>query len=890
MKIVSVRHIDGPNVYLYKPILVARVHLEELTERESFHYAGFADALLTCLPGLRDHHCAKGAPGGFVERLYGGTYFGHIAEHVAIELATILGLDVHYGKTVYADGPGHYDIVMECKFFECQRRLLERAIGLVHQLLEGQRPLLDLIFDEAKKILARTGLGPSTQAIYDAAIRRGIPVERIGNGSMLQLGYGVNKKRVAATITDNTSCVGVDIACNKDVTKQFLERGGIPVPQGGIAHSEDESVALWTDYSVPVVLKPLDGNQGKGVSLNLHTEAEIRKAFAIASAHSSAVVVETYIPGENVRLLVVDGACVAVSKRVAAHVVGDGRRTIAELIQKINENPIRGTGHEKPLTQIIVDEVVEETLKRNDFTLNSVPQMQEIVFVRESANLSTGGEAEDITDVLHPTYLRLAERAAIIIGLDVCGIDMVISSMSEPASRENCAVIEVNAAPGIRMHEHPSQGQARDVGDAIVASLYPVGENGRIPIVAVTGTNGKTTTTRLIAHGIARMGMRVGMTTTGGVYVGGELVVKGDTTGPASARMVLSDPTVEAAVLETARGGIVRGGLAYDRANVAVMTNISLDHVGQDGVDNIDDLVRIKSLVAECVHSTGVVVLCADDEQLMKLRPRLSTTVYLTSLSDCNPAIRRHLEMSGTAFYVSEGMLVEATGNFVRPLVSVAEIPLTMRGTASFQVENSLHATAGMRALGIPQNEVIEALCSFQPEENVGRCMIYRFPTGSHIVLDYGHNPAGFRRVGEWLNQVPHRTLFGVVGVPGDRSNEVVEESAGSLAQVFDAFIIKEDDDKRGRQVGEIATLIAKHVRQQAPKKPAVIIHDEREAVTTAIQQMHPGDVTVVFYESLQPLLDIVASQGGERVSEISTLDEILMAIQPQAWPSVALK
>lgn len=870
MKIVSVRLIDGPNVYLYKPILVAKIHLDELTEKESTDYPGFTERLLRLLPGLNEHHCAKGQPGGFVERLYGGTYFGHIVEHVAIELATCIGLDVHYGKTMYDDAPGHYRIVMECKAYECQRWLLTKAMNLVEAVLNEKEVSLQDIDIEAKKILAQTELGPSTLAIIEACQKMNIPFRRIGKGSFLQLGYGRFRKRIEATITDQSSAVAVDIACDKEMTKLLLEEGGIPVPQGGVAHNFEEALQIYRDLGGSVVMKPYNGNQGRGVSLNLQDSSSLKEAYEIAGRYSSKVIVENYIQGKNVRILVVGGKFVAASERIPAYVVGDGHYTIEKLIERINRDPRRGRGHEKPLTQIQIDDVVLTTLAKQGWTMKDIPAQGEYITLRDSANLSTGGQASDITEKVHASYIQLSERVARLVGLDVCGIDLVMNDWTKPAASDNWAVIEVNAAPGIRMHEYPSFGQSRRVAEAIVQSLFPFGSNGRIPLVSITGTNGKTTTTRLIAHAIQNQGKVVGMTTTSGVYIGSEKILEGDTTGPASARMILSDPQVDVAVLETARGGICRGGLAYDKADIAVLTNITLDHVGQDGVDSIEDLVKIKSLVAECVFEDGTVVLNADDPQLVKLLPRLKSNITLFSTKVENENVKRHLARGGTVYYLAHGWIVEAKGDLTRELVRAAEIPLTVNGTALFQVENCLAAIAALRAYGLSRQEVIRSILSFDPQvHNQGRCMIYKLPNHSHVVLDYGHNPGGFLRMGEWLQTIPHRTLIGVIGVPGDRANHVIEQSVECLAGIFDAFVIKEDEDKRGRNVGEVAKMIEQRLRTSCPEKSRTIVLSEKEALQVALKSMHSGDVTVVFYEKVQPLLELVQMYGGCLVSTI---------------------
>lgn len=870
MKIIRARHLAGPNVYIYKPVLVARVELGELTERESCEFEGFSDRLLRLLPGLREHHCAKGVPGGFVERLYGGTYFGHIAEHVAIELACCLDLDVHYGKTLYAGAPGRYDIVMECRAYECQRFLLRSAMELVQAVLVGNAWSVESTLTRAAEILAAHALGPSTQAIVDAAVRRGIPVRRLNSDSLIQLGYGHQRKLIEATITEHTPAVAVDIASNKEATKRLLGDAGVPVPEGGVAESEAEAVQWLQTLGAPVVVKPYNGNQGRGVSLDLQTEQAVCAAFRTATAYASRVIVERYAQGRNIRLLVVNGKFVAASERIPAHINGDGVHTIKELVDAVNADPLRGNHHEKPLTKIPLDAVVLAHLHRLGYTPQSIPDDGELVYLRDSANLSTGGEAADVTDDVHPSYLRLGERAARLIGLDVCGLDMVVPDPAQPYTGRECTVIEINASPGIRMHQHPSFGRSRDVGDAIVAALYPTGR-GRIPIVAVTGTNGKTTTTRLIGHGISGTNKVVGMTTTGGVWVDGEQVLWGDTTGPDSAQVVLADPKVEVAVLETARGGLVRGGLAYDKANIAVLTNIAVDHIGQDGVESIEDLVHIKSLVAECVDADGAVVLNADNEHLVEIAKRISARVVYFSSSEDNPVIKRHLACGGVGYYVSRGWLMEGRGNLTWEVVPVPEIPLTLGAQVPFQVENCLAAAAALRAFGITRQQTAHALTTFMPQQNnPGRCVLFRVPKGGHVVIDYGHNPDGFSQVGRWLRQVPHQHLIGVVGVPGDRADAVIRQSAERLAQIFDQFVVKEDQDKRGRREGEVAALLLSQITRACPEKPCRVVLPEAEALELAITTMGPDDIVAVFYERFAVVEAVVRRLGGKPVTNFA--------------------
>lgn len=870
MNIVRIRFIEGPNIFTYRPVLLARLDLGVYAGKESTDIPGFQERLLHHFPGLSQHHCAKGRPGGFIERLEDGTYFGHICEHVAIELGHLAGIPANYGKTVYAGRPGLYDVAIECASFPAQRRALEAAVDIVASLAEDRHPAdLAALIQEIARLYEGDRLGPSTQAIVDACRRRNIPVRRL-QGSFLELGYGVHRKRIEATLTDRTSCVAADIASDKALTKQLLEEAALSVPPGGVAADEDEAVRLWRKLGCPAVVKPLDARQGQGVSLRLESEEEVRAAFREARRYAHDVIVEAYVPGENVRVLVVQGRAVAASVREPAFVEGDGEHTVRELVDLVNRDPRRGEGHEKPLTKIAIDEIARQVLARQGMSPESVPAAGQRVALRESANLSTGGEARDVTDELHPSYLRVAERAAEAVGLDVCGVDLVVPSLTSSADTGGFAVIEVNACPGIRMHEHPSCGEPRRAAEAIVESLFPAGSDGRIPIVSITGTNGKTTTARLVAHGFSLAGKVVGLTTTGGVYIGGECVCRGDTTGPMSARLVLSHPRVEVAVLETARGGIVRGGLAYDWADVGVLTNLSLDHVGQDGLESVDDIAFVKALVGECVRDDGAVVLNADDPRVLALAPRFRARLVFVSQNPTNPHVARHVQAGGTAVVVSDGVLYEWQGGSQRPIVAVAQIPLCLGGLARFHVENAALAAAAMRAAGLPVRTVAKALASFLPEHNSGRLELYVLPNGARVVLDYGHNPAGFREVGRWLQALPCRRRVGVVGVPGDRADHVVEEAGRALAPWFDEFVVKEDADLRGRAPGEIAQLLSRSLSRACPDKPVRVVLNEREAALLAIRSLGPEDVACVFYEQLAPLKEALQGVGARPWGAVS--------------------
>ncbi|HEX9918111.1 MAG TPA: cyanophycin synthetase, partial [Pyrinomonadaceae bacterium] len=662
MRIDKIRTLSGPNIYNYKPVLLMRLYLDELAETASCDVAGFNERLLARLPGLAEHHCSKGRAGGFVERLETGTYFGHIVEHVALELSDAAGVPVYYGKTLYADEPGCYNVVVAYKAERGMHYLLRVAVELADALVKNEPYPLEEKIEEARRIIARTELGPSTRAIVEAAHRRDIPTFRVNNDSLVQLGYGKNRRFIQAAMTSETGGIAVEIAGDKELTKSMLEQADIPVPRGLVVETADEAIAALSDIGAPVVVKPLDGHQGKGVSLNLTTAIEVCAAFEIARQYGHDVLVEEMYAGRDYRVLVVGGKLVAASERVPCHVVGDGTHTLGELIEIANLDPRRGEGHDNVLTKIKVDQVMLACLLKSGLSLEHVPGAGERVFLRETGNLSTGGTAVDVTDIVHPEVRRLCERAARIVGLDICGLDLVATDIAEPLQPGN-GFIEANAAPGLRMHTAPAHGQPRDVGGAIIDMLYPRDAPARIPIISVTGTNGKTTVTRLIGHILEEMRWSVGMTTTEGIRIGGELVARGDTTGPHSARVVLSDPTVELAVLETARGGIVKRGLGSDWSDISVITNIREDHIGQDGIRDVDDLVHIKSLVAERVREGGTLVLNADDEQCVRLiehaRVRRTDKQFIYfSLNDNHLLIRKYMDIGGGAFFVRDGRII----------------------------------------------------------------------------------------------------------------------------------------------------------------------------------------------------------------------------------------
>lgn len=860
MEVVEIRTFGGRNVWSHTPVLQARLLLEPREQLHTGELAGFPERLLSLLPGLVEHACGRGYPGGFQERLREGTYLGHVVEHVALELQARAGFPVGYGKTVRGAAPGTWDVVLEYGTPELGKAALEAAVALVAAVLEGLPfPVLETV-ERLRKLGSETCLGPSTRSVLEACRAREIPVLPLASGSLFQLGYGCRQKLVQATITSQTSALAVDLACDKVLAKRLLAEAGLPVPRGQIATTLEEAQAAARDLDSPVVVKPRRGNQGKGVVLNLTDPREIEAAFRIARSYDSEVLVEEYIEGRHYRLLVIGGKLVAAAERLPACVTGDGVHSIRELVELANRDPRRGEGHEKPLTRLKIDPTALLVLVRQGYHPESRPAAGEVVVLRDNANLSTGGTARDVTPAVHPENAGLAVRAARVLGLDVAGVDLVTPEIARPAREEGGMIIEVNAAPGFRMHLFPSEGEPRDVGRALVDYLFPPGCEAGVPVISVTGTNGKTTTVRILAHLFRQQGTVVGMTTTGGVYIDGDCLCTGDTTGPASARMVLRDPRVEVAILETARGGILRGGLGYDLADVAVVTNIGPDHLGQDGIETLEDLFWVKSLVVEAVRKDGFVILNADDPFASRFARRARGQVVYFSLRENNLLVRRHLGTGGRAVFVKEGIVYFARGEEILRLISLKGIRAGIGGRALHNLENAIAAAAAAWVCRLPLALIRRGLRTFgaQLSHNPGRLIIRRVGKVT-VIVDFGHNAPAFRRISEFARALKPRRLLGVIGVPGDRCDEQIVAAGEAAGAGFDEVFLKEDRDLRGRAPGETARLL--YVGARRAGLPASFLHivpEETAAVRRALGRACPGDVVVVFYEELEPVLRVL--------------------------------
>lgn len=861
MKIISGYAYQGRNIFSHKPIIKLVIDLGDYYDVPTKSIINFNESLLRALPGLNKHNCSRGYEGGFAERLAEGTYFAHVIEHTAIEIQNTLGYNIAFGKTIKGDDERKYEVVYSYINEYAGLESGRLAVDLINSLVER----VDINFDEElkriKKKSIETDLGVSTLMIKEEAEKRGIPVMRIGKGSLLQLGYGKNSRRLEATLSDNSTCISVDIACNKDLAKSIMSDYGIPVPEGKVVKSEEELLQYCMILGYPVVVKPNYGSHGIGVSINLKTPEEVLNAYKIAREFEDTVLVEKYIKGNHYRVLVVGEKMVAASMRIAAHVVGDGESTISQLIENENtKNPQRGEGHEKPLTKITVDKIVEAYLKRQNIRLDYIPANGETVYLRENDNLSTGGIAIDVTDKVHPENAKSAILASKAIGLDIAGVDITVSDISKPLAELGGAIIEINAAPGIRMHHFPAKGKSRNVAGEIVKLLCPENKQYSIPVISITGTNGKTTTVKMINHILRGIGKCVGMTATDGVYINDECIKLGDNTGPISARTILMDNRVEYAVLETARGGMINKGLGYDLADVGIITNVQEDHLGIDGVHTIEDLAYVKSLVVEAVKNTGYAVLNADDENTAKIIDRVKSNIILFSLRDDNAIVLEHIKKGGIAFYYNKESIIVNEGEKAFTVIDIKNLPSAMGGILKHNIYNALAAAAGVYGAGVNLSDIEKGLSSFNSDtkDNPGRFNVFDV-NGVKVVIDYGHNIDGYKNVLNSLKKLKKNRLIGVIGVPGDRTDSstlLIGEMCGNF---FDRVYIKEDKDKRGRKNGEVADILKKGCQLGSISESDIIIElIEERALEMAIKSAEREDIIVVFYEEYQSLLDVI--------------------------------
>jgi cyanophycin synthetase len=904
MKILDTRVYRGPNFWLYKPAINLTVDLEELEDYPTNKLGDFTDRLIELIPTLHDHHCSIGRPGGFVERLHEGTWLGHVLEHLTLELQSLAGTYVTQGKTRGTGDHGRYYVIYQYGQEDVGIEAANLGLQLIRWLLPQELPSAmpaadraDFNFIEEKEDLARLAtrlaFGPSTASLVKAAEARDIPWLRLDQHSLVQFGHGKYQQRIQATVTSHTSHIGVEIAQDKELTNKLLEDVGLPVPRQRVVRSADAAVEAARRLRYPLVVKPLDASHGRGISIGLKTEEEVRVAFDNAAEHRAYVIVEEFIPGLDHRVLVVNGEVIAVSERVPGHVIGDGLHTVAELIEIVNRDPRRGVGHENVLTRIVIDHQAERALEQAGFTLETVLEKDAILYLRSTGNLSTGGTAIDRTDTIHYENQQIACRAAQIVGLDVAGIDFITPDISRPVSEVGGGIVEVNAAPGFRMHVAPSEGKPRDVAGPVMDMLFPPGKPARIPLAALTGTNGKTTTARMTAHILKMAGYRVGMTSTDGVYIDGERIVRGDMTGPRSARMVLRDPTVDAAVLETARGGILREGLGYDEVDVGAVLNISADHLGLRGVETLDEMAKVKSLVIEVVRKDGWAVLNADDPLVAKLADRSPGKPFFFSFDPANPLVREQVKAGGRAIVLEEGVNGQMITLYDKgkhiPLLWTHLIPATLEGRARFNVANAMAATALAYSLGVSIENIRQGLRTFTSSfyQSPGRLNVFdEHPF--RVILDYGHNPAAIGNMIEVVRQLPREgRAICVVSVPGDRREQDAHEIGQMVGGgVFDRIIIKEDSSLRGRKEGEMPGHIRAGLATAGfPEANVAYTRHERDAVAMALSEAQRGDLVMVFADEPTESWKQIIYWGKQREGE-STIGVVA---QPTAvLPAVA--
>jgi cyanophycin synthetase len=860
LRITRLRALRGPNYWRLAPVIACDLSLGSLASLTSADVPGFADRLERAIPTLRTHPCSRAHESGFLERLREGTGWAHVLEHVGLELQTLAGSDVSFGRVVEAESGGSWWVILEYEEEEIGLEAVRRGVETIRACIGGADPDVAAIRADLSDLRASVRLGPSTAVIVEEARRRGIPVRRLNTGSLVQLGLGRSLRRIRATATDATSIIASDIAQDKDLTKRVLQNIGLAVPAGAVARNLERAIEIAAEIGYPVMLKPLDGNQGRGISPRLASEAELAEAWARTERFGS-VVVERHVEGRDHRVLVVNGKVVAVAERVPAHVLGDGVTPIRQLVEQENRNPRRGLGHGNVLTALPIDEHTEEVLARQRLTLDDVPEPGRRVLLRATANLSTGGTAIDRTDEIHPDNVTACEMAAGVVGLDIAGIDVLTPDISVPFEENGAVIIEINAAPGIRMHEHPSEGRPRHVAAAILDMLFPAGARPTIPVIAVTGTNGKTTTTRLIAHLFRATGRTVGFTTTDGVYLQNRVVVRGDMTGPFAANVLLSNPTVEVAVLETARGGILRSGLGFDECDVGIVLNVAGDHLGLHGIHTLEQLAAVKAVVPSVVKRRGTAVLNADDPLVaaMAERTRGDVVYFTTQPLDGHPLIAAHLETGGTVACIDDGEFVIRRGRLCIPIAAVHEVPLTVEGLARFQYGNVLAAIAATFVQGMRYEDIRAGLLSFFPSPALtpGRLNLLRV-RGGMVLVDYAHNPRAVEGLMEVAMGLEARRRIGVLAAPGDRRDDDVRE-VGRLCARLDRVILKEDGDRRGRGPGEVARLLEEGLRAGGlPEDRIETEFAEQEAIARALGALQEGDLLVVLAEDVNAVLAAV--------------------------------
>ncbi len=862
MKILEIKVLKGPNYWSVRrtKLIQMKLDLEELEQRPTNTIPGFRERLEKMFPTMIEHRCSEAIRGGFFKRVDEGTWMGHVIEHIALEIQTIAGMDTGFGRTRTPEGEkeGVYYVVFSYMEEDAGLYAAKAAVRIAQALIDNVEYDLANDIQQMREIREDTRLGPSTGCIVEEAAKRGIPYIRLNKASLVQLGYGVNQKRIRATIASTTSNIAVDIACDKEETKMLLEAAEIAVPRGTVIRTEEGLDEAIEKFGYPLVIKPIDGNHGKGNTTNIINREQALKAFEAAKAYSRSVIIERFITGYDFRCLVINNKFICAALRTPASVVGDGVHTIQWLIDETNKDPRRGFGHEKVLTQITMDQFTQKMLDDAEITLEYIPSKGERVLLKPTANLSTGGTSTDVTDEVHPANIFMFERIAKIIGLDICGIDVMAIDLKTPVAENGGAILEVNAAPGFRMHIDPSEGLPRNVAEPVVDMLFPKGSAGRIPIIAITGTNGKTTTTRLTAHIAKSAGKKVGYTTSDGVYIQNQLMMKGDCTGPVSSTFVLKDPTVDFAVLECARGGILKSGLAFQNCEVAVVTNVAADHIGLGGINSVEAMAKVKQVVPETVFPHGYAVLNADDDLVYKMKNDLKCNIALFSMDENNPRIKEHCATNGLACVYENGFVTIMKGNWKIRVLPSRDIPLTYEGKAVHNINNCLPAVLSAYLFrDITIDDIKTGLQTFIPSESLtpGRLNFFHFKNFT-ILADFAHNPHGLKLLCDFVSKLDYPSRIGVISGTGDRRDEDIRELGEISARSFDEIIIRCDKNLRGRTAEEIIALLKEGIDSVNPDIPTVVIPNEDKALDYIYENPKQGALYTIMCDVVARALD----------------------------------
>lgn len=870
MRIAEIKVLKGPNYWsVRRPKLIQmKLDLEDMEQKPTNVINGFSERLEKMFPSMMEHRCSVGDRGGFFQRVKEGTWMGHVIEHIALEIQTLAGMDTGFGRTRGTGVEGEYYVVFSYMEEDAGVYAGKAAVRIAQALTDGTAYNLEEDIQQLREIREDTRLGPSTGCIVEEAAKRNIPYIRLNKQSLVQLGYGVHQKRIRATIASTTSNIAVDIACDKEETKLLLEAAEIPVPRGTVIRTEEGLKDAVDRFKYPLVIKPIDGNHGKGNTTNITTWEQAVKAFEAARQYSRNVIVEKFITGYDFRCLVINNKFICAALRTPASVIGDGEHNIQWLIDETNKDPRRGYGHEKVLTQITIDQFTQKMLDDAGITLETVPPKGERVLLKPTANLSTGGTSTDVTDEVHPANVFMFERIAKIIGLDICGIDVMATDLRTPVSENGGAILEVNAAPGFRMHIEPAEGLPRNVAEPVIDMLFPKGSIGRIPIIAVTGTNGKTTTTRLTAHIAKSAGKKVGYTTSDGVYIQNQLMMKGDCTGPVSSAFVLKDPTVDFAVLECARGGILKSGLAFQNCDVAVVTNVAADHIGLGGINTVEQMAKVKGVVPETVFPHGFAILNAEDDLVYNMKEGLKCNIALFSMDENNPRIKKHCAAGGLATVYENGYVTIMKGNWKIRVMAAKDIPLTYEGKALHNIANCLPAVMSTYLYrDISIEDIRQGLLTFIPGESLtpGRLNFFHFKHFTFLA-DFAHNPHGLKLLCDFVSKLDYAAKVGVISGTGDRRDEDIMELGEISAGYFDEIIIRCDKNLRGRSAEEIIGLLQKGINKINATIPVKVIANENEALEYIYANPIPGALYTI-------MCDVVAG-ALDKIKELKARDD----------------